>query len=78
MQFANNHGYDTATGFYQAINGDHLDYRYETLQELGRGTFGQVLRCKDHKTGKQVAIKVSKNLNYAGIENCMREVRLLE
>ena len=26
-----NHGYDTATGFYQAISGDHLAFRYETL-----------------------------------------------
>ena len=59
------------------ISGDHLDYRYETLQEIGRGTFGQVLRCKDHKTGNEVAIKMTKNLSQAGIDNCMREVRLL-
>ncbi len=46
-----NHGYDTTSGFYQVISGDHLAYRYETLEELGRGTFGQVIRCIDHKTG---------------------------
>ena len=73
-----NQGYDTATGFYQVIQGDHIAYRYETLKELGRGTFGQVILCLDHKTGIQVAIKISKNLVQAGIENCMREVRLLE
>ena len=48
------------------------------MQEIGRGTFGQVLRCLDHKTGKQVAIKMTKNLSHAGIDNCMREVRLLD
>ena len=32
----------------------------------------------DHKDGSKVAVKISKNLSYAGIENCMREVRLLE
>lgn len=61
--YTNNHGYDTQAGFYQVISGDHLAFRYETLQELGRGTFGQVIRCRDHKTGKYVAIKMSKNLN---------------
>ena len=48
----NNQGYDTATGFYQIICGDHLDFRYETIKELGRGTFGQVLLCLDHREGK--------------------------
>ena len=78
VNLMHNQGYDTATGFYQAIQGDHLDYRYETLKEIGRGTFGQVLLCMDHKTGKHVAIKVSKNLVQAGVDNCMREVRLLD
>ena len=78
VNLMHNQGYDTATGFYQAIQGDHLDYRYETLKEIGRGTFGQVLLCLDHKTGKEVAVKVSKNLVHAGMDNCMREVRLLD
>ena len=58
--------------------GDHLAFRYETMQELGRGTFGQVVKCKDHKTGKIVAIKITKNQNLAGSESFMREVKLLE
>ena len=58
--------------------GDHLAYRYETMEELGRGTFGQVVKCKDHKTGKIVAIKITKNQNLAGSESFMREVKLLE
>ena len=70
MPFSHNHGYDTQAGFYQTVNGDHLAYRYETLEELGRGTFGQVIKCRDHKTGDFVAIKMSKNLNQAGLDNC--------
>ena len=32
----------------------------------------------DYKTGKHVAIKVRKNLVHAKVDNCMREVRLLD
>lgn len=73
-----NHGFDTHGGFYQVIKGDHLAYRYETMVELGRGTFGQVVKCKDHKTGRIVAIKITKNQNLSGSESFMREVKLLE
>ena len=31
------------------------------MELIGKGAFGQVLKCKDHKTGKQVAIKMVKN-----------------
>jgi serine/threonine protein kinase len=27
--------------------GDHLSYRYEILGVLGKGSFGQVLQCRD-------------------------------
>ena len=74
----NNQGFDTVGGFYKVIQGDHLGFRYETLKEIGRGTFGQVIQCIDHKTGKHVAIKISKNLRIAGLKNCMREIHMLE
>jgi len=32
--------FDSADGFYKVIEGDHLAFRYETIKELGRGTFG--------------------------------------
>lgn len=59
------------------IEGDHLAYRYETIKELGRGTFGQVLKCKDHKTGQYVAIKLTKSFD-TGLDGSMREVDILE
>jgi dual specificity tyrosine-phosphorylation-regulated kinase 2/3/4 len=60
------------------IEGDHLAYRYETLLELGRGTFGQVVKCRDHKTGNYVAIKLTKSFGETGLESSLREVRILE
>jgi dual specificity tyrosine-phosphorylation-regulated kinase 2/3/4 len=56
-----NYGYDDERGDYQVIEGDHLAYRYEIMGTLGRGSFGQVLQCKDHKTGRSVAVKLIRN-----------------
>jgi hypothetical protein len=53
--------YDTSDGTYRAITGDQLRYRYEILQLLGRGSFGEVYRCRDHKSGVDVAVKVIKS-----------------
>ena len=39
----------------------HIAFRYEELEFLGRGSFGTVIKCKDHKTNKYVAIKVVLN-----------------
>jgi dual specificity tyrosine-phosphorylation-regulated kinase 2/3/4 len=57
----NNHGYDDERGDYIFIKGDHLAYRYEIMCLLGKGSFGQVLQCRDHKTGQCVAIKIIRN-----------------
>ena len=37
---------------------DHVAFRYEILEVIGKGSFGQVIRALDHKTGQQVAIKI--------------------
>ncbi|EKM55784.1 uncharacterized protein PHACADRAFT_94626 [Phanerochaete carnosa HHB-10118-sp] len=57
----NNHGYDDERGDYQVILHDHLAYRYEVIDTLGKGSFGQVLHCRDHYTGESVAIKIIRN-----------------
>lgn len=35
-------GYDNEDGFYNIILHDHIEYRYEVLSLLGRGSFSQV------------------------------------
>lgn len=56
-----NFGYDDDRGDYKIIEGDHIAYRYEIVDVLGKGSFGQVARCVDHKTGGLVAIKIIRN-----------------
>lgn len=56
-----NFGYDDERGDYTIISGDHLSYRYEIVDILGKGSFGQVVRCIDHKTGALVAVKIIRN-----------------
>lgn len=56
-----NFGYDDERGDYTIVVGDHLAYRYEIVDVLGKGSFGQVVRCIDHKTGVLVAVKIIRN-----------------
>ncbi|UNI20774.1 Dual-specificity kinase [Purpureocillium takamizusanense] len=58
---APNFGYDDERGDYTIIPGDHLAYRYEIIDVLGKGSFGQVVRCIDHKLGVLVAVKIIRN-----------------
>ncbi|KAL6863909.1 serine/threonine protein kinase [Trichoderma novae-zelandiae] len=58
---APNFGYDDERGDYSIVIGDHLAYRYEVIDILGKGSFGQVVRCIDHKLGVLVAVKIIRN-----------------
>ncbi|KAG6849418.1 hypothetical protein H0H93_008664 [Arthromyces matolae] len=57
----NNYGYDDDRGDYLVVSKDHLAYRYEIIDTLGKGSFGQVLQCRDHCTGESVAVKIIRN-----------------
>jgi dual specificity tyrosine-phosphorylation-regulated kinase 2/3/4 len=48
---------DTPFHFYRWRPGDHLAYQYEIISLLGKGAFSEVLRCFDHKSQREVAIK---------------------
>jgi len=48
-------------GYFLGVKGDHLMFRYEIKEALGRGSFGVALKCLDHKRKELVAIKVIKN-----------------
>jgi ribosomal protein S6 len=56
-----NYGFDDDRSDYKLVQGDHIAYRYEILQLLGKGSFGQVCKCYDHKKGDYVAIKIIRN-----------------
>ena len=50
--------FDDFRGYYIACIGDHIGFRYEIMGCLGRGSFGQVLKCLDHATSQFVAVKI--------------------
>lgn len=58
---ATNNGFDTDQQEYHCRYNDHIDYRYEVIKKLGKGSFGIVLRVFDHKQKEFVALKVLKN-----------------
>ncbi|KAI9471947.1 MAG: kinase-like domain-containing protein [Benjaminiella poitrasii] len=62
-----NYGFDDEKGDYKIVIKDHLNYRYEIIESLGKGSFGQVVKCRDHKLAKTdskdsvVAVKIIRN-----------------
>ena len=54
----NNHGYDIDEGKYQIVVGDHVAYRYQLLDHVGTGTFGDAVKSIDHQNGQTVVLKV--------------------
>ena len=58
---AHNFGYDDERGDYKVVLKDHIGYRFEVLEFLGKGSFGQALKCLDHKTNEIVAVKLIRN-----------------
>ncbi|KAJ1558694.1 Dual specificity tyrosine-phosphorylation-regulated kinase, partial [Nowakowskiella sp. JEL0078] len=56
-----NNGYDDSRGDYYLITRDHVGYRYEIVSLLGKGSFGQVAKCFDHKDKRHVALKLIRN-----------------
>ncbi|CAG8526062.1 7936_t:CDS:2 [Paraglomus brasilianum] len=72
-----NFGFDDERGDYLVVMGDHLYYRYEIVDSLGKGSFGQVLKCLDHKTGEHVAVKIIRNKKRFHCQ-ALVEVKILE
>ncbi|KAH9464040.1 hypothetical protein Pst134EB_003579 [Puccinia striiformis f. sp. tritici] len=72
-----NYGYDDERGDYLIVKNDHLIYRYEVIDVLGKGSFGQVLQCRDHKFGNMVAIKIIRNKRRFH-HQALVEIRVLE
>ena len=51
-------GYDDERGDYNTYVGEQVGYRYEIIDILGKGSFGQALKCIDHKNKELVALKI--------------------
>ena len=68
--------YHNERGDYNVEIGDHIAYRYEVLEILGKGTFGQVVRCRDHKARREIALKIIRNKKRFYQQGCI-EVKLL-
>jgi dual specificity tyrosine-phosphorylation-regulated kinase 2/3/4 len=47
-----------SSDFFRFVKGDHIAYRYEQVRVLGKGSFGSVVQCVDHKVNEPVAIKL--------------------
>ena len=45
-------------GDYKLIVGNHFNYRYEIIECLGKGSFGEAIKCFDHKNNDLVCIKI--------------------
>ena len=50
---------------------------YEVLKVLGKGSFGLVVKCYDHKLGQQVALKIIRNEKRFH-RQAQEEIRILE
>ncbi|XP_053980584.1 dual specificity tyrosine-phosphorylation-regulated kinase 2-like [Hylaeus volcanicus] len=72
-----NGGYDDENGNYNKVLHDHISYRYEILEVIGKGSFGQVIRALDHKTGQYIAIKIIRNKKRFH-HQALIEVKILE
>mmetsp|Transcript_43722 Transcript_43722/g.135474 ORF Transcript_43722/g.135474 Transcript_43722/m.135474 type:complete len:723 (-) Transcript_43722:338-2506(-) len=74
---ANNHSYDDERGDYLIVLRDHILYRYEVMNPLGKGSFGQVVRTLDYKSSSHVALKMVRNKKRFH-HQALVEVKILE
>ena len=59
---------------------DRIENRFEITKFLGEGSFGQVKQAKCRKTGKNVAIKLIKNVgsDAKSAKEVIREIEILK
>eukprot|EP01132_Coremiostelium_polycephalum_P010942 gene10942-13401_t len=72
-----NNGYDNDQGDYKIVEHDQIAYRYEVISILGQGSFCQVVKSYDHKTGEFVALKILRN-EKRFYQQALTEIKILE
>ena len=65
------------TDAFQFSQGVHIAFRYEQIQFLGRGVYGTVIKCYDHKEHKYVSLKILNTSNCGTMQHKM-ETEILE
>lgn len=73
----NSHVLDDDNGYLNIILHDHICFRYEIIQLLGKGTFGQVIEVYDHSTKKSLAMKIIRSQREF-FEQSLEEIKLLK
>ena len=56
-----NYGYDDDQGDYKVVINDHIAYRYQIIDFLGKGSFGQALKWFDNKENRFIWLKIIKS-----------------
>ncbi|CAD8141143.1 unnamed protein product [Paramecium octaurelia] len=56
-----NDGFDDSKGEYLYSLNDHIGYRYEILEIVGKGSFGQAFKVFDHKRQQVQCLKIIRN-----------------
>ncbi|XP_065673538.1 dual specificity tyrosine-phosphorylation-regulated kinase 2 [Hydra vulgaris] len=74
---SNNNGYDDDQGSYVLTPHDQINYRYEVLKVIGKGSFGSVIKAYDHKSQINVALKIIRNEKRFH-RQAAEEIRILE
>jgi len=74
---ADNNGFDDDRGDYVWNLHDQVGFRYEILGVLGKGSFGQVLKCFDWKLNQLTALKIIRNKKRFH-QQALVEVKLLQ
>jgi len=72
-----NGGFDNDKGEYICDVHDHIAYRFEVQKRIGKGSFGQVFKCFDHKKQEIVALKILRNKKRLYKQGCI-EAGILE
>lgn len=59
--------------------GDGVNYRYEILKKIGKGTYSNVVLCRDHKINKElVSVKMFRNFDNNRPNNFKKEIKILK
>lgn len=68
---------DDSDGDYIITQGEHIYYRYEIISLLGKGSYGEAIKCYDHKTKEYVCVKIIKS-NIKFYEQAKIEIQILD